>query len=377
MKYEIRLQDPAAEDTIYLVEAFIGVMSNAKSGIGIFAFASRLAVDWLLADPQAAEFVMHREFKLIVGIDAITTRATLERLHELEQTAERLIVRVFWNTTKGLFHPKLGLFWAQNGRQTLIVGSGNLTPGGMRNNIEAYTVATTAAGGSIDVSSVTNFIQRHDAVLRPIDDEVLKRAESNKTPKRQHVPAHVEPDEAVDGVEDTFDDATVDAVGEGEGAAAPANDRILIARVPGAGGRWHQVHFNEAVVEEFFRIEANTQQRLFLRERQENGVLLPLEPPRPLVLSGTNLNRKIELAARASTAYPQGGFPPIAVFRERGIRQFHYMLLMPGETGYDTLYNLTEVLPSVGRGLPRVMTDIATLEAQWPTCPLLLADAGT
>ena len=47
------------------------------------------------------------------------------------------------------------------------------------------------------------------------------------------------------------------------------------------------------------------------------------------------------------------------------------MLLMPGENGYRRLLELSDRLPSPGRGLPRPITDMAMLARAWPDCPLL------
>ena len=38
------------------------------------------------------------------------------------------------------------------------------------------------------------------------------------------------------------------------------------------------------------------------------------------------------------------------VFRERQLRTFDYMLLMPDQNGYGSLMELTERLPPFGRG---------------------------
>ena len=46
---------------------------------------------------------------------------------------------------------------------------------------------------------------------------------------------------------------------------------------------------------------------------------------------------------------------------------------MPGEPGYAEMFALTETLPAVGHGLPRVITDSAVVSGAWATSPLITA----
>jgi hypothetical protein len=146
MEYEFRIQDPTSPDTVYLFEAFISAVSdpNAANWRGVFSFASRNGVDTLVLDPAVTDFLTHGSLSLIVGIDAVTNRPTLERLRELESEFQSLSVFVFWNRSAGLFHPKISHITYSDGRHCVIVGSGNLTPGGLRENFEAYSILKAA-----------------------------------------------------------------------------------------------------------------------------------------------------------------------------------------------------------------------------------------
>ncbi len=73
----------------------------------------------------------------------------------------------------------LGPFVYEGGGRTLIVGSGNLTPGGLMNNFEAYTIVSVDRAGEFDVSALDEFLARHAEEIRSIDDEVLERAARN------------------------------------------------------------------------------------------------------------------------------------------------------------------------------------------------------
>lgn len=365
MNYDLRLQDPTDPATIYLFEAVIEAMDGASEGKGIFAFASRDGVDSLLLDDAVTAFLGHGSFDIMVGIDAVTNRPTLERLQELEADYPSLQVRVFWNRTKGLFHPKIARFVKGDGSHTLIVGSGNLTPGGLRDNFEAYSVLRTEPGEPIDLSPWDDFLARHNVNIRPIDTEALERAARNivrggRGGRRRR---DIEPDIVME------EEA---APPEEEAVPTLLADRVMVAQLPKAGGdygRWSQAHFNKDIIDQFFQAQPDSMQRVYLTARRQDGSILPQEVRR-VIYSRSNRNMKIELGARKGEAYPTHG-PPVAVFREIQARTFQYMILMPGEAGYRQMLGLTQTLATVGRGLPRVLTDVATLRTTWPSCPLV------
>jgi hypothetical protein len=371
------IQDPTHIETTYLYEAILAAAVEATGWRGVYAFASRDGVDHLIEDPVVHNFMdAGGEVDLLVGIDAVTNRSTLERLAELERQNPRFRPKVFWNASSGLFHPKISHFTYEDGRRTLIVGSGNLTPGGLANNFEGYTIVSVDTPGELDVSALDDFLVRHAADIGSIDDEALERAARNLVtsirgarraggmiiPRRHRpraggiiIPRRQRPRAAAVPV------------------AAPVAefDRILIAQVPAAGGRWSQVHFNTDVVRDYFRITDLITQRVYLTHVEPNGIRGEVEV-RPCIFSQTNRNHKIEIGAAKWRDYPDAG-PPVLAFRELQVRTFDYVLLMPGEDGYDPLMDMTRRLPSIGRGFPRVITDIDTLAHAWPDCPLLLA----
>lgn len=358
MEYEFTIQDPSQPKTLYLAEAIIAALPDATASRGVFAFASRDGIDALVYDPEVLRFLGKGKLELILGIDAITNRGTLERFQELEKQFPTLSVRVFWNKWGGLFHPKFMHFQYGDGRQTLIVGSGNLTPGGLQDNFEAYSVLRTARREKLDLTSLETFLEQHAGDIRGIDAEALERAAKNVFRGGRRRRRDAEPDVVVEP--ETSD--------EQQESLETAGQRVLVAQVPAAGGRWHQVHLNEEVVDQFFQVRPESPQRAFLRECKSDGTLGDQEI-RPCVMSHTNKNRKIEIKARAGIPYPREG-PPIAVFKELQVRTFEYMLLLPGEAGYNEMLKLTKDLPSVGKGLPRVITDVATVKGRWVNCPL-------
>ena len=361
MDCAFHLQDPTSPNTVYLFEAIIEAARDAESCMGPFAFASRAGVDSLLEDPEIQRFLEHSTMELLVGIDAVTNRHALERLQELERQHEHLTVQVFRNPTDALFHPKVARFDYPDGRRLMIVGSGNLTPGGLRQNFEAFSVTRAAAGEVLHVSSWQRFLTDHAAHIGPIDDEVLERAAQNAMRGRRRRDIEPEP-RALPAADLMAADIELPVGG---------TDRFLVAQVPGAGDRWHQIHFNKEVIERFFRVQYDTAQRVYLVECRQDGTFAELEV-RPCVYSDANKNLKIEIASHHGAAYPDDG-KPIAIYRELQARSFAYMLLMPGEPGYNAMMELTENLESVGRGLPRVMADAPVIRSAWPACPLITA----
>jgi hypothetical protein len=370
MECEFHLQDPTSPQTVYLFEAIIGAARGATSCTGMFAFASRGGVDSLIGDPEMQQLLSGSTMSLLVGIDAITNRSTLLRLQELELEYERLTVRVFWNPTNTLFHPKVARFEYGDGRRALIVGSGNLTPGGLRQNFEAFSVVRTAANEVLDLMSWDRFLADHAMGIRAIDDAALERAAANVVRGGRRRP-DVEPDVGSSTEPEPAAAPGASDFTQGDGTYAGRSDRFLVARVPKAGGRWHQVHFNVEVIQRFFRVQHDTTQRVYLVECHQEGTFGQQEV-RPCVYSEANKNLKIEIASHHGAPYPSAG-PPIAVYRELQARSFAYMLLFPGDPGYAAMFALTERLPSVGRGLPRVITDHATISTAWASSPLVTA----
>lgn len=369
MELRFCIQDPTHAETTYLYEAILAAAVGAAGWRGVYAFASRDGVDHLVEDTIVHEFMLAGgEVDLLVGIDAVTNRPTLERLQELERRYHGFRPKVFWNLTQGLFHPKISDFTYEDGRRTLIVGSGNLTPGGLMNNFEGYTIISVDQAQDLDVSALDEFLARHADQIRRIDDEALERAARNLV---RAIPGA----RRAEGIIIPRPRGLTVAPAAPRPAATAGFDRILIAQVPAAGGRWAQVHFNSDVVRVYFRITDQRTQRVYLTRVAADGNRAEVEV-RPCVYSETNKNHKIEIGAARGLEYPVGA-PPVLVFRERQLRAFDYMLLMPGENGYDALMEVTRRLPSLGRGFPRVIADRNMLSASWPDCPLLpFEDAG-
>lgn len=363
MNYNFHIQDPSNPATTYLYETIVGVAQDAVAWRGMYAFASHGGVDKLIADDAVVSFFKRGgEASLIIGIDAVTNRAALEKLTHYAVKHPCFSPSVFWTPANGLFHPKLSHFRHADGRETLIVGSGNLTPGGLSSNFEAYTVIASEPGEALDLSSFDAFVARHAGIILPIDEKALERAALNII-QRVKGKAKVVPAEALDDM--------VPGPDVLPGTVNAQTQRVLVAQIPKAGGRWTQAHFNADIVQQFFRITDRAVQRVFLTYVNSVGARGE-EHPRRCVFSQSNKNYKIEIETDGQVDYPAEG-RPIAVFAERNVRIFDYLLLMPGAPGYAQMLHLTETLPQVGKGTARVLTDTDSLRQVWPTCPLILS----
>lgn len=142
---------------------------------------------------------------------------------------------------------------------------------------------------------------------------------------------------------------------------------VLIAQVPKAGERWHQIHFNIDVGKEFFRVAVGETHAMEFEWIDQSGASRA-HMTRPLVFSSSNRNYRVEFDIDPDE-YPSTGRPLLLIL-EVGLRRFRYMLLMPDDDGYDEMNRLNEKLPSIGRGVRRVITNLDEVELAWPACPL-------
>ena len=260
MHPSFHIQDPSNPNTTYLYEALIQEVmapSLAHWG-GIYSFATGSGVRSLLVEePVVNSFLSTGHTEFIVGVDAVTDVSALQELLRLEGQYPNFTARVYINPGTGLFHPKLSRFISLDGSAALLIGSGNLTPGGLRRNTEAYAITRGSAQELSFITIWDEWLARHAGDIRPIDANALELARNNML-RRARRPAR-RPEEA-------------EAEAETEQAASPpvappaTEYAVLVAVVPRAGDRWNQIHYNVDVVRRFFRIAPNSAQRALLQE---------------------------------------------------------------------------------------------------------------
>lgn len=136
------IQDPTYGNTRPLRDTILSNCSDMKTGAGAYAFATSEGVKFLLGEDRFRSFISEGDFFLIVGTDDITNVRALETLKDYEdEFSGKLRVRVYIHDAIGsIFHPKYSWFQSVKSGGKLIIGSGNMTKRGMKNNREAYAV---------------------------------------------------------------------------------------------------------------------------------------------------------------------------------------------------------------------------------------------
>jgi hypothetical protein len=117
----------------------------------------------------------------------------------------------------------------------------------------------------------------------------------------------------------------------------------------------------------FFRVEEGDEKTIFIERVDASGQILGSDTRR-LVL-GVQRNYRLEFDFSPAQDYPSDG-RPVLVLVEVGLRRFRYATLLPGESGHQEMFRVTEDLESIGGGLPRVITTLDEIELRWPGCPL-------
>jgi HKD family nuclease len=312
-KLILKLQDPTDPESSYLLETLLERSIAARCGGAAFAWATEAGVRLLIRDEVFERFLRKYPFDLIVGADTTTTPDALRALAEAERELSGLQVRVFISQTpSSLFHPKMTWFGERDGG-SLVIGSGNLTSAGLRQNWEAYALCPLNVPETNDLKNQWNlWVNTHATRLHSIDSaEALARAELNRNGwggKRRAAPI-------------------VPLVN--------VQDRpVLIAEVPRSGDRWKQANFDQDNYENYFGAKVGTQRRMLFQWVRQDGTLGEVESrPSVEVISS---NWRFELNAASNLDYPESG-RPIAVFLRLAERTFLYTLSMPGDELNDSL----------------------------------------
>ena len=369
------IQDPSYTDSAYLHEALISSCINSVSGGGAYAFASKDGIELLIEDENFKKFLKNGTFTLVIGMDDITNIYSIDTLKRLqEKYSGHLIVKAYIHNGKGsIFHPKYSWFSYENGG-TLVIGSGNLTQKGLRQNREAYSIEKYEGEKFNEViSEWNNWINHSKMFLFDINDDIvheyaikntrkmgeiikvqkqygdksgmdriLKYAElfslqpkdkkyyvSNGNHQKEIVELGLNP-QAESGFygEDVDIDMSYWTI--------YLNSEVLIAEIPKSGSRWQQVNFDKNSFEEFFGATCgeNGVYRILFRSITEDGTLKNVEV-RPSV-SVSSLNYRFELDAAKGLDYPMGKERPLGVFVKVSPRDFIYQLVMPGDFAYQS-----------------------------------------
>ena len=147
------------------------------------AFVRRTGIDEIYKSLDYAMKVNHAEVELIVGLDFKTTDSTsLFALKEIEKAYKNFNFYCFGdkrdNHNDLIFHPKIYLFetsLSRNTKFTSILGSSNLTGGGLTSNFEVNSVFREDTPRYYSqLTAIYNEIKFTDSVFKPSNDYIFQ-----------------------------------------------------------------------------------------------------------------------------------------------------------------------------------------------------------
>lgn len=346
----LHLQDPSVAGRS-LLDLLVEAADGAERGGAVFAFASERGVNMLLGDKTVSAFLKAGAFKLVVGVDSITNQDALAALRKLAKRRPTLEARALVHDLPTLFHPKLAWF-VRGTTLTVIVGSGNLTPGGLTNNFEASSVVTYEGASATAVETeIDGWLTRWDPWLLQVDDPVaIDRAKQNSGSERSvRKPMPPEPEE------------------QGTVPPAPPTADALVAEITRNAPNRTQVDIGRTHFMTFFGGQPGRKKRIRLQHVDPDGTLAELERPRALIETKSD-NFRFEAGGRGRKAYPSAGGRPIGAFVRWPDGTFRYHLVWPGEPGHAQLEAFLTAHEGAS-GVRRHATTLAALRAAWPGCP--------
>jgi hypothetical protein len=364
----ILLQDPYDAGGVSLVETLASASKRAVAAFGMFAFATAGGIRFLLEDESFSPFVAHNPFDLVVGLDGITDVGALDALLAASGRAPHFKPYLFLNDHyDSLYHPKWCCFRQRNRGGHLIVGSGNLTVGGLRANCEVFLKATLSESQCDDAETFWNDwkARRKAALLSPDDPRARARASRNRASVKLV---------RTEGRKSRSDKKRGSAPAETIGRVRRSSG-ALVAELPKAKDRWNQADVTKTHYEHFFGATPGISRSITLQEVRLDGTVGDVKR-RPM-LAVKSHNYRVQLNSGQGVSYPRRG-RPIVVFVKASERDFRYSLLMPRESGHGLLRDfLRDRVPDEKVG--RLPTSVRELRKIW-TSPLLDpggSDVGT
>lgn len=324
------IQNPRSDRTKTLHELLLKEVNVSTNGGGAYAFVSISGVVLLFQDEFFKNFLSNHTYTLIVGIDSITSEKAVEKLKEIKKNYKNLKVVAYLNpNTKQLFHPKFSWFENETGGK-VIVGSGNLTVGGMRKNTEAILTAELSAKEFNDIKTQwNNWMVEIKDYLKDIEcQEVLDKVKENdmRFTNSNGLTNQMDVEEKLSSNKIEHEDDLLWDSNEITDAD------VLIAEVPKSSKRWSQVNFDKNSFENYFGAYAgrNDGYRILLKSTDLQGRLAKdIESRKAVSVKSSNYRFEIN-KAKVLGDYPENG-RPILVFLKVGIRMYKYFLSMPDD----------------------------------------------
>lgn len=352
----LTLQTPGTGESLH--DALIEAAAGATSGYAAFAFATSTGIDTAIAERPVRDLLGTGDFRLIVGLDAITDTKAIAAINTAKASLPNADISLFYNPKGGvLYHPKTMFFKRPSGGRCL-TGSGNLTLGGLKNNWEAFWKADLSITDAATVERHwTDWLDAHeDNLLPPNDPRVTEQAALNARTRAAIRTAVGETDqEALAALEE-------------EAADAASLNPFLIAEVP--KNRPGQADFGIDAYQGFFGVTIGTPRRVAFYQVMPDGSLAQPEHRQAVAVKSSNY--RFEVEAMRGLPFPTNGHF-ILMFERIGRSEYRYVFLQPGEQGHTRVQDfLDQNYLRDGSRKRRIVVTRGDVAAAWADNPLLI-----
>ena len=334
--------------------------------------------------------------KVVLGIDQKgTSKEALE-----EVLSWNVDARVYHTISNNIFHPKVYLF-ENSDYYTLIVGSSNLTEGGLVRNVECSLLVQDMQGTSVhsafyaywkgildsteeNLYPITQELidQLYEEKIIPSDSEramasaekragvssEIKRSSMFKSPGIQKNPEGFEPKRLKRKIKTKKIAVLDDATKSTEVIEAPVEigDEVLIAEI-GGGPRWKQVNFPIAIFEDFFGAErGNNDYWISIMNIGQDGSLGDVEKRQAVSVKSRNYRFEIH-CEETKGEYPGDDVRPIVIFVKLDSNEFLYHVLLAKHDAYEKIKKyLYRETKNKARELKRAIVHVEAIHALYP-----------
>ena len=335
------------------------------------------------------------KIKIILGVDQkCTSKEALEEV--LSWGGDSYI---YYTLNASIFHPKVYLF-ENCDYYTLIVGSNNLTEGGLVRNVECSLLVQDMQGTSVHSAFYTywkDILNSTEENLYAITQELIDQLYEKKIipSDSEHAMTSAEKRINISSREKSpsvFKNSGVQKNPEGfapkrlrrtikaKKTAATAGptvcevietlveigEDVLIAEI-GGGPRWKQVNFPIAIFEEFFGAErGNNDYCIRMMNISQDGSLGEIERRQAVSVKSHNYRFEIQ-CDETKGEYPGDDVRPIVIFVKVNNNEFLYHVLLAKHDAYEKvkeyLYRETK---NKDRELKRAIVHVEALHALYP-----------
>lgn len=344
------LQDPKAPTPHLLLDELERHFKDADAIYCAFAFVTARGINLLFDQAEEVKANLeHVRMHLVIGMDAITDTKAIEKLSALCLKYQNFSVQVFLPRSGGIFHPKFS--WIKKGETgVVIIGSGNLTNGGLKNNFEAFSVIKiNQQTVKVVEDNWKKFLTDNPDSLFSLDEKEVKEAAQQNTKLKIAIKKiRKEAGKIVDP----------DVIPE-KGSAV-----FIEELTKGRGGKQRDV--GKWAAKNYF----GTNPKLFLTHINDQGQRGNEELRK--ISSKGSVNFAIDLDASKGLK-PINGHMPIAVFIRTNPQNFFYHIVSANSVHYETVSDyLNTAVEKISAGKAKRLEkkmSVQQLREIWPTSP--------